>query len=116
MSFLRADTSLVQGEDASLRVEVKQSGCASPFDLTGYAGATASFPGTTATVSVTDPDVSLVSAPLGVLSIPIPRAKTALMKAGEGQDWQLTIDHGPSGATRTILQFRNGLDVFASLF
>lgn len=115
-SFLRADTSLVQGEDATLQVEVKQAGCAGPYDLTGYAGATAQFPGTTATVVITDPDVSLVSATLGVLKIQIPRAQTSLMKVGEGQDWQIAIDHGSGGATRTILQFRDGLEVFANLF
>jgi hypothetical protein len=106
---------VTQGEDAEITMRVLKDG--EPMDLTAVTEITVKLPkddGTAISKTLTLAAVVILGNPvLGKFKVILPDADTALLNAGELQDFEALID---VGATRTIVRFEKALTVLEALF
>lgn len=107
---------IIRGSDRELflRILVKDTG--EPFDLTGATEISASFrneDGTTLTKLLTTLGITVISAEAGKIKVTLTDANTVLLKVGVDQDFEVVID---IGSVRSIVQFKEALNVEAKIF
>lgn len=111
---------VVQGEALAITAEIYDEVSSQVLDLAGATAVVATFPGTpdangapTTVTATLGAGVALDTNP-GRLVVTLSAVKTAALKVGEGQGWQLKITL--ADASIRIVQLIEQLDVVASLF
>lgn len=102
---------IVQGDDATITIKLKDKATGDPFSLAGFTAASAFFEGTDGTPVVAA--CTLVSEDLGELSCALSNTQTEDMKAGDELDIEIVVDQG---STRTTAQVLGLLSVAERLF
>jgi hypothetical protein len=91
---------IIRGEDKTFQATFRNESCGGvpgdPFDLTGATEIKFFFPGETVTQSIglVATEVSILSATLGKVQGTISDTKSALLKVGEGQTFEASIEFG----------------------
>jgi len=106
--------SIVHGEDKLITIRVISKSTEEPFDLTGATVSVkfAKTDGTTLTKSV-GAGVTIVNAVAGKMEVLLSDTDTALLKAGENQDFEAIVT---VNTVTSILQFRRALSIFEKIF
>lgn len=106
-----AKAKIVKGQDRSITVQLVKESDGLPYSLADFTAATGYFP--KADLTALAVSGSLVSSDLGTIKFVMTETDTLDLKAGEDQSFEVEVDQG---ATKTIVQFEDSLDVFERLF